>query len=348
MSPPTEADTPVADMDAKLMVATGSGGIQQLKDLVNKQEEQDSEVMVVVMAKKQAAPPAEKPHMDPHLLALASSGSFEELKSLLSSGISSSDQKRQTNLVISEEGQASGDNGSTDDDIEANKSILSGVTAEGNTALHVVAACGQGDNFLKSARIIHEKDKDLLFAQNSNGDTPLHCATRAGKYDMVNCLIHLAFDEGGEGKMNALLWKENKDKGTTLLEAVRIGNNHIVDLLMDKDSELASIPEDGGTSPMYLGIVLKRDEIVKILYDKSSPGKLSFAGPNRQNALHAAVLRYPNKYRHRGTHACIFPFFQLTNCDRRLVLYFETLPYIVFCRSLSMHLICKKKLWYYI
>jgi hypothetical protein len=36
--------------------------------------------MVVVMAKKQAAASVD---MDPHLLALASSGSFEELKSLL-------------------------------------------------------------------------------------------------------------------------------------------------------------------------------------------------------------------------------------------------------------------------
>ena len=198
-----------------------------------------------------------------------------------------SDQKRQTNLVIVSEGPASGNNGGKDDDIEANKSILSGVTAEGNTALHVVAAaCGQSDNFLKSARIIHEKDKDLLFAQNSNGDTPLHCAAQAGKYDMVICLIHLAFDEGGEGKMKALLRKEKKDKETALLEAVRIGNNHIVDLLMDKDSELASIPEDGGTSPMYLAIMLEQDEIMKTLYDKTSHGKLSFSGPNGQNALH--------------------------------------------------------------
>jgi len=70
------------------MVATGSGDVQQLKNLVNKQQGQDPEVMVVVMAKKQAASSVEKPqpqqgNMDPHLLALASSGSSEKLQALL-------------------------------------------------------------------------------------------------------------------------------------------------------------------------------------------------------------------------------------------------------------------------
>jgi hypothetical protein len=50
-----------------------------LKDLVKKQE--DSKMMVVVMAKQQGAASTEKPqqgNMDPHLLALASSGSSKE------------------------------------------------------------------------------------------------------------------------------------------------------------------------------------------------------------------------------------------------------------------------------
>jgi hypothetical protein len=37
--------------------------------------------------------------------------------------------------------------GSSYGDTEANESILAGITAEGDTALHVVAACGQGDYF---------------------------------------------------------------------------------------------------------------------------------------------------------------------------------------------------------
>jgi ankyrin repeat protein len=248
----------------------------------------------------------------------------------------SSSKKLQT-LLNTEEGQACGNgtDGSLPmrracDDIEANELILEGVTAEGDTALHVVAACGQGDNFftrfreakhllveqnnkkkqrltrtelhelttygdgdnfLESARIIYGKAKHLLFVQNNKGDTPLHCAARAGKSNMVACLIDLASAEG-EDRIKELLRKGNKHKETALHEAVRVGNNDIVDLLMGKDSELASFSEDGGASPMYQAIMLKHDEIVKTLYDKTSRGKLSFSRPNGQNALHAAVLRH--------------------------------------------------------
>jgi hypothetical protein len=168
--------------------------------------------------------------MDPHLLALASSGSFQKLQALLNG----------------EDSEASGNGGTdgrlpiwraSDDDKEANESILEGVTAKGDTALHVVAACGQGDDFftrrwcwcltrskrhaltsygdgddfLESARIIYRKAKHLLFVQNNNGDTPLHCAARAGKSKMVACLHDLAQAEGGD-RTKELLRKENKHK----------------------------------------------------------------------------------------------------------------------------------------
>ena len=100
---------------------------------------------------------------------------------------------------------------------------------------------GDGDNFLESARIIYWKAKHLLFVQNNKGDTPLHCAARAGKSNMVACLIDLAFAEG-EDRMKELLRKQNKHKETALHDAVRVGNNDIVDLLMGEDSELASFP----------------------------------------------------------------------------------------------------------
>ncbi|KQJ81813.1 hypothetical protein BRADI_5g03252v3 [Brachypodium distachyon] len=82
---------------------------------------------------------------------------------------------------------------------------------------------------------------------------------------------------------------ENKLKETALHQAVRIGNNDIVKLLMEENSELASFPKDG-TSPLYLAILLEEEIIVETLY-KLSNMKLSYSGPNGQNALHAAVLR---------------------------------------------------------
>lgn len=237
------------------------------------------------------------------LLALASSGSYVKLRYLLG---------RQ--------------------DVEAEGlTLLEGVTAEGDTALHVVAAYGQGstflprykkligsneqdtrhtqehyaerealdaiygdgENFLESAKIIYEKAKHLLLKPNKEGDTPLHCAARSGKRSMVSCLIDLAEDDKLE-----LLRKENKNRETTLHEAVRVGNKDIVKLLLEKDSELANIPEDAA-SPLYLAIVLKHDSITEMIYSNSDKKKLSYSGQNGQNALHAAILR------DEGTHGYI-------------------------------------------
>ena len=70
--------------------------------------------------------------------------------------------------------------------------LLNGVTAEGDTALHVVASHGDGKEFLKCAIIIFKRDQDLLFVVNNKGDTPLHCAARAGKLQMLSILVGLA------------------------------------------------------------------------------------------------------------------------------------------------------------
>jgi hypothetical protein len=86
-----------------------------------------------------------------------------------------------------------------------------------------------------------------------------------------------------------LLEMENKVSETALHQAVRIGNNDIVKLLMEENPELASFPKDG-TSPLYLAVLLEEDIIVETLYNASHM-KLSYSGQNGQNALHAAVLR---------------------------------------------------------
>ena len=160
-----------------------------------------------------------------------------------------------------------------------------------------------------------EDSRRVVDSALDKGPAPLDSMARgfvqAGESKMVACLIDLALAEGGD-RTKELLRKENKHKETALHEAVRVGNNDIVDLLMAKDSELASFPEGGGTSTMYQAIMLKRDEIVKTLYDKSSDGKLSFSGPNGQNALHAAVVRRQGRYTCMHASFVFFPsFFQL-------------------------------------
>jgi ankyrin repeat protein len=165
--------------------------------------------------------------------------------------------------------------------------LLEGATVQGDSALHVVAACGDGNEFLESAKMIHGKANHLLATPNKRGDMPLHCAARAGNARMVSQLITLAKVEGhgAEEKLRTV----NKLGQTALHEAVRAGNEDIVIQLMAEDSELATFPKDG-SSPLYLAILLEEVDIARSLHCMSR-GNLSYSGPNGQNALHAAVLR---------------------------------------------------------
>ena len=113
--------------------------------------------------------------------------------------------------------------------------LLEGVTVDGDTALHVLATCGDGDSFLRSADIAYRRASYLLAAQNGKGDTPLHCAARAGRPRMVARLIALASGGGGE-RLKEVVRKENGRKETALHDAVRHGNKPTVDLLMEADS----------------------------------------------------------------------------------------------------------------
>ncbi|VAH84967.1 unnamed protein product [Triticum turgidum subsp. durum] len=61
-----------------------------------------------------------------------------------------------------------------------------------------------------------------------------------------------------------------------------------VDELMTADPFLARVPENG-TSPLFLAVSLRHEKIVRELYERDK--KLSYSGPDGQNALHAAVLR---------------------------------------------------------
>ncbi|KAI5021178.1 hypothetical protein ZWY2020_055023 [Hordeum vulgare] len=182
--------------------------------------------------------------------------------------------------------QASGDveDGVDQSALPAVARLLQGLTAEGDTALHMVASHGDNTDFLNCCGTIDKRDHGLLFQINSKGDTPLHCAARAGRSKMVSYLIQVATRRN---RLHGLLRKESRLKETALHDAVRIGNKDIVDRLLEADHELGNYPREG-TSPLYLAILLENHIIARTLHDRSN-GDLSYSGPNGQNALHAAT-----------------------------------------------------------
>uniref|UniRef100_A0ACD5Y8X8 Uncharacterized protein n=1 Tax=Avena sativa TaxID=4498 RepID=A0ACD5Y8X8_AVESA len=87
----------------------------------------------------------------------------------------------------------------------------------------VVASRGDGEEFLKSATVIYDKASRLLQARNSDGDTPLHCADRAGWGKMLTHLVALATrGDGGHEKVKAMLRMQN-EKGETATRGDPLG-----------------------------------------------------------------------------------------------------------------------------
>uniref|UniRef100_A0A453Q6J7 PGG domain-containing protein n=2 Tax=Aegilops tauschii subsp. strangulata TaxID=200361 RepID=A0A453Q6J7_AEGTS len=280
---PIVADaTSMVSMEAEMVVATGRDRCHELKDMLNRA---DPSTMVVVMASgnQTSTLKPRSPVMDPRLLAAACSGSFQDLETLLNGD----DHQASSERTI---GSSMMHRASGDEEAFLRESLLDAVTIGGNTLLHVIATNGDREDFLNKATFIHMKAKNLLFVQNNRGDTPLHCAARAGNSQMVSLLIDLTKGQDNNvSRVKALLETENKLKETALHEAVRSGNNDMVKLFLEEDPQLASFPKDG-TSPLYLAILLLKKITAETLYE-SSRGVISYSGPNGQNALHAAVLR---------------------------------------------------------
>ncbi|TVU49808.1 hypothetical protein EJB05_01145, partial [Eragrostis curvula] len=285
-------------IDASLMVATSQGDCQKLKDLII---QKDATSMVVVMASgKQASEGKPSPAtMHPLLAAAACRGDLEELKFLLNKGplphqefcnqIEAYYPGYNSNRSLAAQLTAT----NVEESMNAS-SILEGVTIEGDTALHLLAANGRGDNITNCADLIYGEDKSFLCKQNYNGDTPLHCAARMGNSQMVSHFIDLA---RGQNIVEDLLRKENSSMETALHEAVRMGDNHIVKEFLREDPELARFPKEG-PSPLYLAILQEKGDIAQTIYDESKDNVLSYTGPDGQNALHAAALRRTGCIRH--------------------------------------------------
>ncbi|KAL6606389.1 hypothetical protein ACP70R_042042 [Stipagrostis hirtigluma subsp. patula] len=159
--------------------------------------------------------------------------------------------------------------------------LLDGATSnEGHSLLHVVAAAGDGDEFLRCARMIYHGKNGLLMARNNKGDTPLHRAAAAGNANMVSCLVALA----AEAVKEEFLRMRNESGETALHQAVRAASKTSINKLMSVDSELACIPLVEGASPLYLAISLGDTKIARHLLD-ATHGNLSYSGPDGQKCV---------------------------------------------------------------
>lgn len=252
--------------------------------------------------------------MDPQLLMAVRSGACKALENLL---VNHEEAAAESHLVIRMPEEGASNTSSTSSDLAqqgqpanrpaAASPLLEGLTLDSDqdSALHVVATSGDGEQYVQCAEMIHGRARHLLGATNNRGDTPLHCAARAGHHAMVCRLISLAAHEGGAAN-GRILSTRNKLGETALHGAIRGGNRMVVERLVSEDPELARIPEDRGigASPLYLAVSLGRLEIARDLLDRS-PTTLSYSGPEGQNVLHISVYRGEGMY---GQLLVYFPF----------------------------------------
>ncbi|KAG0543095.1 LOW QUALITY PROTEIN: hypothetical protein BDA96_02G160200 [Sorghum bicolor] len=207
--------------------------------------------------------PSHTTTMHPRLLMAARLGDTQRLKNLLDDGRSVSVGAH----VVRVEGSSSS--------TFSRNALTTTACGSSCSLLHVVAASGDGDEFLESAKVIHDRARHLLGIPTATVTRPLHLAARAGNARMVSHLIHLAKttdddvagEEGHGGAdesrssrlVKELLRGENRRGETVLHDAVRVGSRCMVIRLMEEDPELASFPrEEGrGASPLYLAVVME-------------------------------------------------------------------------------------------
>uniref|UniRef100_A0A0E0F5B8 PGG domain-containing protein n=1 Tax=Oryza meridionalis TaxID=40149 RepID=A0A0E0F5B8_9ORYZ len=158
------------------------------------------------------------------------------------------------------------------------------VTAERSTLLHIAA--GEGHDELIAELCSH--DSSLLSSSSSSGNTPLHCAARAGHAGAVRDIVRLARANVEEDRLRAMLRGMNATGDTALHLAARHGHGEAVEELMEVAPETALELNGGGVSPLYLAVMSRSVRAVRAIL---SCRDASAAGPSSQNALHAAVLQ---------------------------------------------------------
>ncbi|KAJ1700676.1 hypothetical protein LUZ63_000455 [Rhynchospora breviuscula] len=160
---------------------------------------------------------------------------------------------------------------------------LQEVSTGKNTILHIAAEQGH----YELANKLITMDNSLLTFENSRHETPLHLAARAGKHNIISLIVFQAQQSLTRGAFEVLR-RRNTDGDTLLHEAARNGHEATVQRLMIIAPALSAKGNTASISPLYLAVARNSVGVVEALIENK---QASAAGPKKQNALHAAVLR---------------------------------------------------------
>uniref|UniRef100_A0A803MYF3 PGG domain-containing protein n=1 Tax=Chenopodium quinoa TaxID=63459 RepID=A0A803MYF3_CHEQI len=164
-----------------------------------------------------------------------------------------------------------------------NKHFLGSLTSQKNNIIHIASLYDQYD-FLKKGFGLFNFSPLMIASTNTNGDTPLHVASRKGNKKIVRLLVEafneLVFGEveifnelGGvsseaaEGEEKRPWRVKNMEGNTPLHEALINGKIEVATYLVEVDPLLASFVNNNGETPLHLAIKYNVDGDKKLAID---------------------------------------------------------------------------------
>nr|XP_010924433.1 ankyrin repeat-containing protein At5g02620-like [Elaeis guineensis] len=165
--------------------------------------------------------------------------------------------------------------------------ILLGETPLRNTALHI-AVIYEHEQFAKE---LCSSSPSLLLKQNSNGETPLHIAARAGHHSLATFFIHVAShmprDIESGNPLKQMMMTKDKDGNTALHHALRQRHSSLALEVLRAEPEQSELMNNDSESPMFIAAYRGLVDAVRALMQAPSS---NYGGPEDNTALHAATF----------------------------------------------------------
>ncbi|PRQ31955.1 putative ankyrin repeat-containing domain, PGG domain, protein accelerated cell death 6 [Rosa chinensis] len=190
-------------------------------------------------------------------------------------------------------------------DQNASIQLLSRLSPLNNSFLHTAVTFGHVSLAIKIMKL----HPPLLLVKNFEGDTALHVAAKTGGGDdnLIRCIMEHENLDSGEGqatdieKVDISVFRMKNDEENTPLHEALINGNHLeAKYLIKADPSVSFCANEERKSPLYLAAEAGLVEIVKLIYDTTAvqnntgdqgngvpPMNLVMEG---KSPLHAAIL----------------------------------------------------------